>query len=173
MMYITPRVIRIRGISKAKARADIIIDTSKLAPAVLKSRISQLFCDSPDSKMTIEFISFGFKNGLPREADLVFDVRCLPNPYYVPELKNLTGLDEKVREYVMEHDSSKGMFERIVDFLEFSVPFYESEGKSHLVIAFGCTGGHHRSVTFAKLIGEHLQKTHSGTVIVHRDLEKR
>ncbi|MBR6735621.1 MAG: RNase adapter RapZ [Oscillospiraceae bacterium] len=160
-------------LSKARARADIIIDTSRLAPAVLKSRISQLFCDTPDSKMTIECISFGFKNGLPREADLVFDVRCLPNPYYVPDLKNLTGLDEAVREYIMRFDSSKGMFERIVDFLEFSVPFYESEGKSHLVIAFGCTGGHHRSVTFAKLIGEHLQKTHSGTVIVHRDLEKR
>lgn len=160
-------------LAKAKRRADVIIDTSKLASSVLKSRVAQLFCETPDGTMTIECLSFGFKNGIPREADLVFDVRCLPNPYYVPELKNLTGLDESVREYVMRWDSSKGMLEKIIGFLEFSLPFYESEGKSHLVIAFGCTGGHHRSVTFAELCGEHLKRFHSATAIVHRDLEKR
>lgn len=160
-------------LSDAKRRADVVIDTSRLAPSVLKSRIAQLFCGGKEGEMTIECLSFGFKNGLPREADLVFDVRCLPNPYYVAELKHLTGLDERVRDYVMQFPSSRGMFERITDFLDFSLPFYEKEGKSHLVIAFGCTGGHHRSVTFAQMCADHLKKMRENVATVHRDLEKR
>jgi len=163
-----------RGLlAEAKSRADFVVDSSRTSASVLKGRIAELFRDETRGTMTIECLSFGFKNGIPHEADLVFDVRCLPNPFYVETLKHKTGLDADVRDYVMDSPVSQEMLSRILGLLDFSVPLYAEEGKSHLVIAFGCTGGHHRSVTFAQLAGEHLQARFAGVAIVHRDLEKK
>jgi len=160
-------------LADAKQRADYILDSSHTSVSVLKGRIAELFRDETRGTMTIECLSFGFKNGIPHEADLVFDVRCLPNPFYVEALKHKTGLDGDVRAYVMDSSVSREMLSRILGLLDFSVPLYAEEGKSHLVVAFGCTGGHHRSVTFAQLVGEHLQERFPGVAIAHRDLEKR
>ena len=160
-------------LAPAKERAELVIDTSRMTGAVLKARIAALFSEKGEGAMTIECLSFGFKNGLPREADLVFDVRCLPNPYYEPELKEKNGLDAAVRDFVLQWPSSRGMLDRILALLDYSVPLYTCEGKSHLVVAFGCTGGHHRSVTFAEAAAEHLRKRYPAATAVHRDLEKR
>ena len=160
-------------LADAKSRADYVMDTSHVSAAVQKSRITELFREETGTAMSVECLSFGFKNGIPHEASLVFDVRCLPNPYYVPELREKNGLSADVREYVMAAPASREMLERILGLLDFSLPLYESEGKSHLVIAFGCTGGHHRSVTFAQLAGEHLRKKYPRVTVTHRDLEKK
>ena len=117
-------------------------------------------------------MSFGFKFGVPTEADLVFDVRCLPNPYYLEELRNQTGLDAPVREYVLKWDQTKGLVQRLLDLLDYSIPLYCNEGKSQRVIAVGCTGGHHRSVTIAQVIYEHLLAQGRRTSVNHRDIQK-
>ena len=111
--------------------------------------------------------------GTDTEADLVFDVRCLPNPFYVEELKEKTGLMSEVRDYVMNNDESQEFYKRLVSFIECAVPLYVKEGKSQLVIAFGCTGGKHRSVTFAELIAKHLKEQKFDCITVHRDIKKR
>ncbi len=171
---LTEAIAKERGLlASAKERADFVIDTSRTSLSVLKGRVTELFRDETGHTMTIECMSFGFKNGLPHEADLVFDVRCLPNPYYVPALKTKNGLDQEVRDFVMHAAASREMLSRITAFLDFSVPLYEKEGKSQLVVAFGCTGGHHRSVTFAQLVGDHLRVAFPGVTILHRDLEKK
>ncbi len=125
-----------------RERADYIIDTSYLSPAQLKERISSLFLGDSSDALMIHCVSFGFKYGIPAEADLVFDVRCLPNPYYVEELRNLTGLDEPVRSYVMKWEQTQGFIERFLSLIDYMIPLYCNEGKSQLVIAIGCTGGH-------------------------------
>ncbi|WP_411677389.1 RNase adapter RapZ [Caproicibacter sp.] len=156
-----------------KERADYVIDTSLLSPAQLKKRISGLFLGDASDALMIHCISFGFKYGVPAEADLVFDVRCLPNPYYVEELKNLTGLDEPVRSYVMKWDQTKGFVRRFLDLIDYMIPLYCGEGKSQLVIAIGCTGGHHRSVTLAELLYNHLLQQNLRTSVNHRDIQKQ
>lgn len=156
-----------------KERADYVIDTSLLSPAQLKKRISGLFLGDASDALMIHCISFGFKYGVPAEADLVFDVRCLPNPYYVEELKNLTGLDEPVRDYVMKWDQTKGFVRRFLDLIDYMIPLYCSEGKSQLVIAIGCTGGHHRSVTLTELLYNHLLRQNLRTSVNHRDIQKQ
>jgi len=156
-----------------KERADYVIDTSLLSPAQLKKRISGLFLGDASDALMIHCISFGFKYGVPAEADLVFDVRCLPNPYYVEELKNLTGLDEPVRSYVMKWDQTKGFVRRFLDLIDYMIPLYCGEGKSQLVIAVGCTGGHHRSVTLTELLYNHLQQQNLRTSVNHRDIQKQ
>ena len=123
--------------------------------------------------LKIQCKSFGFKYGADTEADLVYDVRCLPNPFYVEELKDKTGLDSDVRDYVMDSEESQVFLNKITDFIDYAVPLYAKEGKSHLTIAFGCTGGKHRSVTFAELISEHLKAKDYDCVSVHRDIQKR
>ncbi|QAT49287.1 RNase adapter RapZ [Caproiciproducens sp. NJN-50] len=156
-----------------KERADYVIDTSLLSPAQLKKRISGLFLGDASDALMIHCISFGFKYGVPAEADLVFDVRCLPNPYYVEELKNLTGLDEPVRSYVMKWDQTKGFVRRFLDLIDYMIPLYCGEGKSQLVIAVGCTGGHHRSVTLTELLYNHLLQQNLRTSVNHRDIQKQ
>ncbi|MVB11817.1 Nucleotide-binding protein [Caprobacter fermentans] len=156
-----------------KERADYVIDTSLLSPAQLKKRISGLFLGDASDALMIHCISFGFKYGVPAEADLVFDVRCLPNPYYVEELKNLTGLDEPVRSYVMKWDQTKGFVRRFMDLIDYMIPLYCGEGKSQLVVAIGCTGGHHRSVTLAELLYNHLLQQNLRTSVNHRDIQKQ
>ncbi len=159
-------------LTEVRAKADYIIDSSLLTSRQLQEQVSGLFLEKPSDRMIVSCMSFGFMYGVPGEADLVFDVRCLPNPFYVPELKKLTGLDEEVRDYVMKSPQSKEFEKKILDMADFLMPLYVKEGKSRLVIAFGCTGGKHRSVTFAKRTAEHLEK--SGYLVreIHRDVEK-
>lgn len=155
-----------------KAEADYVIDTSLLAPTQLKERISSLFLGNNTMALTVNCISFGFKYGLPAEADLVFDVRCLPNPFYIPDLKPHTGLDACVYDYVMQFEQSKGYCERMISLVDFSLPLYRTEGKSQLVIAIGCTGGKHRSVTLTRVLYNHLLESGQRTIVHHRDINK-
>ena len=155
-----------------RACADYIIDSSLLTSRQLQEQVSGLFLENPSDRLLVSCISFGFMYGVPGEADLVFDVRCLPNPFYVPELKRLTGLDEAVRDFVMKHPQSVEFEKKIFDMADFLLPLYVSEGKSRLVIAFGCTGGKHRSVTFAKRTAEHLESAGFLVREVHRDIDK-
>lgn len=155
-----------------RERADFIIDTSFLSPAQLKERISSLFLGNASDALMIHCVSFGFKYGVPAESDLVFDVRCLPNPFYVEELKNLTGLDEPVRSYVMRWEQTKGVVQRLLSLIDYMLPLYCDEGKSQLMISIGCTGGKHRSVTLAQLLYNHLVEAGRRASVNHRDIRK-
>ncbi len=156
----------------ARERADYIIDTTYLSAAQLKERISNIFLDNVATGMLINCMSFGFKYGAATEADLVFDVRCLPNPFYVDELKKHTGLEKSVRDYVMGWPQSDELAKKIIDLIDYLIPHYLDEGKSQLVIAFGCTGGKHRSVTFAELLYAHLSEKGNKVTVNHRDILK-
>lgn len=152
-----------------RENSDFVIDTGGLSPAQLKSRIAELFLTSASDSLSVHCISFGFKFGIPMEADLVMDVRCLPNPFYVPQLKEKTGLDQEVFDYVMQFEESRQLLERLKALLEYSLPLYVKEGKSQLTIAVGCTGGKHRSITFARLLGEYCQQLGYRCSVQHRD----
>lgn len=155
-----------------RERAKYVIDTSMLTTAQNRERVCSLFLNKGQTGMSLMVVSFGFKYGVPQEADLVFDVRCLPNPFYVPELKNLTGLDQPVVDYVMQSPESQEFLHRIESFLEYALPLYVKEGKSQLMIAVGCTGGKHRSITFARKIGEFCQKLGYAPSVQHRDAKR-
>ena len=157
---------------KVKAKADYVVDTSLLSPTQLRERISALFLGNAALGMTITCLSFGFKYGIPSEADLVFDVRCLPNPYYIPELKHHTGLEACVFDYVMKFDQTKGYVERMLSLVDYSLPLYLDEGKSQLVIAVGCTGGKHRSVTLTRVLYKHILEAGQRAIVHHRDVIK-
>ena len=159
-------------LKKIRFMSDYIIDTSHISIAQLKVQLSNVFCGSVSNVLKIQCKSFGFKYGADTEADLVIDVRCLPNPFYVEDLKHKTGLDKEVRDYVMSSDDSKEFLARLLSFIDCAVPLYAKEGKSQLIISIGCTGGKHRSVTFAQLIGEHLQNEKFKCSITHRDISK-
>lgn len=155
-----------------RQRSDYVIDSTLLSASQLKERVLKLFIDDEKRGITVSCMSFGFKYGILNEADLVFDVRCLANPYYVDELRSQTGVDKAVQNFVMEKEESKILYDKIVDFVEYSLPLYEKEGKSQITIGIGCTGGHHRSVTFAILLYNHLIERGYRTVIHHRDIRK-
>ena len=155
-----------------RERAKYVIDTSMLTTAQNRERVCSLFLNKGQTGMSLMVVSFGFKYGVPQEADLVIDVRCLPNPFYVPELKNLTGLDQPVVDYVMQSPESQEFLRRIESFLEYALPLYVKEGKSQLMIAVGCTGGKHRSITFARKIGEFCQKLGYAPSVQHRDAKR-
>ena len=159
-------------LAPARQRADYVIDTSQLSPAQLKERITSLFLGDLSSGMKVHCVSFGFKYGLPSEADLVFDVRCMPNPFYVDELKKKTGLDSDVREYVLRWPQAQGLIPKLFDLVDYLLPLYSDEGKSQLVVAIGCTGGRHRSVVFAELLNQHLKEKGMLTSVYHRDIQK-
>ena len=161
-----------RLLQPLRARAQYVIDTSLLSTAQNKERVCSLFLDHGESPMALTVVSFGFKYGLPQEADLVLDVRCLPNPFYVPELKNLTGLDQEVVDYVMAAPESQELLRRYESMLEYALPLYVKEGKSQLMIAVGCTGGKHRSITFARKIGEFCEKLGYEPSVQHRDAKR-
>lgn len=157
-----------------REKADSIIDTSNMKPRDLKEEISRLYLEGEENpKLTISVVSFGFKHGIPIDADLVFDVRFLPNPYYIEDLRPKTGDDQEVRDYVMDSEVSKEFFAKLKDMIEFLIPQYIEEGKSHLVIAIGCTGGRHRSVTISNLIYDELIKKGYRVVKKHRDYTLR
>ena len=155
-------------------RADYHINTELLSTAQNKERICDLFLENGGSRaaMRLTILSFGFKHGLPQEADLVLDVRCLPNPFYVPELKHKTGLDQEVVDYVMHSPESQELLRRYESFLECALPLYVKEGKSQLTIAVGCTGGKHRSITFARKIAAYCEKLGYQPNMQHRDVNR-
>ena len=152
--------------------SDYIIDISELSTSELREKILQVISEDAGGRMKLNFVAFGYKYGIPADADLVFDVRCLPNPFYRPELKNLTGMDKEVRDYVMAQDESRALYKRIVDYLECTLPMYEKEGKAQLVVGLGCTGGQHRSLTFAILLAEYFEKKGYVTQKWSRDKNK-
>ncbi|MGI9952189.1 RNase adapter RapZ [Moorellaceae bacterium AZ2] len=158
-----------RRLQEIKGRASKIIDTSELTPRQLKEQIMELFGGERE-QLTITVVSFGYKYGIPLDADLVVDVRFLPNPYYVPALRPFTGHDRCVADFVLESPVTSEFIVRFMDLMNFLIPHYVKEGKSHLVIAIGCTGGQHRSVTLANKIGELLRTPNRKVIVKHRDV---
>lgn len=167
-----------KGIQREKERlrevrneADAIIDTSSFNNARLAAEIRNIVSEGKDDRsFTVNIMSFGYKNGMPVSADMVFDARFLPNPFYVEELKHKTGNDPEVREYVMGHDIAELFAEEVRGMIEILIPFYKKEGKFSLSVCFGCTGGHHRSVTLANELSERLTAKGIRTTLEHRDL---
>ena len=158
-----------------KKRANYILDTSRLLTRELKAELSKIFVENREYKnLYITVLSFGFKYGIPNDADLVFDVRFLPNPYYIDELRPQSGNDKPVQEYVMNNELAREFLEKLVDMVQFLMPNYAAEGKHQLVIAIGCTGGKHRSVTIANALYDRLTVTEEdyGLKKEHRDLAK-
>lgn len=156
-----------------KQRADVIIDTSQLLTREFKEELEKIVLGRKEfNNLMVTVLSFGFKYGIPSDADIVFDVRFLPNPYYVEELRQLTGNDKKIQDYVMKAPEAEEFLERVDGLIQFLLPNYVKEGKSSLVIAVGCTGGKHRSVTLANAIAKRLSKTPYGCKVEHRDIEK-
>ncbi len=157
-----------------KMQATYILDTSKMLTRELKQALEKIFVEGKEFKnLYISVMSFGFKYGIPQDADLVFDVRFLPNPYYIEGLKEKTGNDREVQEYVMDNDRAQAFVEKLMGLMDFLLPNYILEGKNQLVIGIGCTGGKHRSVTLANVMYQYMQKKeHYGVRIEHRDIEK-
>lgn len=161
-------------LSSIKKRADYIMDTSQMLTRELKGELDKIFVHNQNFKnLYVTIVSFGFKYGIPQDADLVFDVRFLPNPFYLDELKPLTGNDKPVSEYVMSFAESDMFLDKLEDMLSFLIPNYIIEGKNQLVVSIGCTGGKHRSVTLANALYERMQKYEDyGFKLDHRDIEK-
>jgi len=161
-------------LKEVKNKADNIIDTSKLSTRELKDAIIKIFSENGqiETEIMITVVSFGFKYGIPVDSDLVFDVRFLPNPFYIPELKKFSGNDLPVREYVMNHDVTKHFLDKLDDMLEFLIPNYHKEGKRQLIVSIGCTGGRHRSVTIANAVYEKLKERGHNANIEHRDIDE-
>lgn len=168
----------LKGIRREKKRleelrkeADYIIDTSNLKASQMAAEISNLVSAEQDKRVfIINIMSFGYKNGMPVSADMVFDARFIPNPFYVKSLKNLTGNNKKVRDYVMKHDITQQFMDKIEDMIIQLIPYYMNEGKYSLSVCFGCTGGHHRSVTLANELQRRLSERGKRTTLEHRDL---
>ncbi|MEO1782299.1 RNase adapter RapZ [Enterococcus diestrammenae] len=155
-----------------KTKATMVIDTTTLTPRQLRERINEQFKTSETQGFRIEMVSFGFKYGLPIDADIVMDVRFLPNPHYVQELRPLTGMDQPVYDYVMSFAETEDFYERFIGLLQAIMPGYVKEGKSSLTVAIGCTGGQHRSVALTERVGQALAKEYKVN-ITHRDKDKR
>lgn len=156
---------------KLRAAADYVIDTSNFKGNQLRDRLMDIYnITSVNSVFEIKVVSFGFKHGIPADADMVFDVRCLPNPFYIPELKHKTGNDKEVRDYVMSFPSAVKYYEKLNDMIQFLIPMFLEEGRASLIIAVGCTGGHHRSVTFANMLYETLLNQGYKAEALHRDI---
>ena len=157
-----------------RQRADYIIDTTHLSTAQLRGELLRNFGSGTAEKegMSVSVTSFGFKHGLPMEADLVFDVRFMPNPYYIQELREKTGLDREVSDYVFSFQQTHDYMAKLRDLLAFTLPLYAEEGKTELVIAVGCTGGHHRSVALTQLLYDHLLKQDVRVSVNHRDIHR-
>lgn len=162
-------------LAEIRAAADVIIDTSDLTAKQLKEKLIASFIqtDQVDASMQITVKSFGFKFGPPMDADLVFDVRFLPNPHYDPELRPFTGLHEQVQDFVLTHPVTLEFLERFLDLASFLVPHYRKEGKTHLAIAIGCTGGRHRSVAIARYLAGYLKNGGYSVVEEHRDIDRQ
>ena len=171
-MTITTGIKRERKLlAEARRMADYVIDTSHVRPQEMRRRIRSLFCEQSEQEgLGINVYSFGFKHGAPTDADIVMDVRFLPNPFYVDELRGKTGLDDDVRDYVMERDETRAFLDKWFGLIDCVVPGYVNEGKQYLSIAVGCTGGQHRSVAIAQATARHLQQEGFRVSASHRDL---
>ena len=160
-------------LSDIKKYADYILDTSHMLIRELKQEIDKIFLEKGEyENFFVTIVSFGFKDGIPEDADLVFDVRFLPNPYYISELKHLTGNDREVYEFVMTTEQAQIFSRQLFQMIAFLIPNYIIEGKNQLVIAVGCTGGKHRSVSIANTLGKNLKKLPYSMKVEHRDIEK-
>lgn len=159
-------------LSTVRQMADYVVDTSDTAVNQLRSRLTQILLGSDRDIMNIHVMSFGFKHGIPAEADFVLDVRCLPNPYWVENLKSKTGLDKEVKDYVFSFAESKELLAKLIDMLDFLNPLYIKEGKSQIVVAIGCTGGNHRSVAIAESLKEHFCSRWDNVSVNHRDINR-
>lgn len=159
-------------LEELKGRAQLIYNTSNLKPKELREKILEEFSSNKKSTFTVNVMSFGFKHGIPIDADLVFDVRFLPNPHYIEHMRPKTGLDEDVSTYVLKWNETHKFLEKVLDLLSFMLPHYKREGKAQLIIAIGCTGGQHRSVALAEQIAKNFE-TDYHTRVTHRDIEKR
>ena len=159
-------------LSSVRLRADHIIDTSDISGNQLRDRLTQILLGSDRDVMNIHVMSFGFKHGIPTEADFVIDVRCLPNPYWVENLRTKTGLDDEVINYVFSFDESKKLLDKLIDMLDFLNPLYIKEGKSQIVFAIGCTGGNHRSVAIAEALKKHFCGRWDNVSVNHRDINR-
>ncbi|WP_077307606.1 RNase adapter RapZ [Terribacillus halophilus] len=176
---LAPEGLPLEGIQQERAlldqmrgRAQYIVDTSELKPKKLREKIMKRFKDADYEDFTVQMLSFGFKYGIPIDADLVFDVRFLPNPFYVENLRPQTGLDEPVSSYVFKWSDTHTFLQKLEDMLTFMLPQYRKEGKSQLIIAIGCTGGQHRSVAIAEYLAKRYSNSYA-THVTHRDVERK
>ena len=159
-------------LAPVKNKADEVIDTTGLTLSKLQRRLNLLFMDDADHKaLNVTIKSFGFKHGLPVEADILFDVRFMPNPFYILELRPKTGLDSIIKDYVFGFEQSNEFFKKLCDMLDFLLPYYIDEGKRYFVICFGCTGGRHRSPAVAEALMEHLKEQGYPVDCIHRDID--
>lgn len=156
-----------------RLKANHIIDTSSIDTHQLRARLTELLLGDAKEYMNIHCMSFGFKYGVPNSADFVIDVRCLPNPYWNESLRNKTGLDKEVQDFVFSFDESKELLKKLIDFLDFLNPLYITEGKSQIVFAIGCTGGNHRSVAFAEALKDYFSKKWDNVTVSHRDIDRK
>ncbi|WP_188206672.1 RNase adapter RapZ [Alkalibacillus aidingensis] len=159
-------------LDELKGRAQTIIDTSELSARGLREKILHTYKEEKQHVFSVQFVSFGFKHGIPIDADLVFDVRFLPNPHYVESMRELTGLNQEVSSYVMKWKETRQFLRKLTDLLDYMLPHYQREGKSQLVIGIGCTGGQHRSVALAQKLSDIVQGQYTSHVY-HRDIDKR
>lgn len=161
-----------RMLKKLKDHADYVIDTSAFSPSNLRDHLMDIYNGKSDGKkFEVKVISFGFKHGIPVDADMVFDVRCFPNPFYIPELREKTGNDKEVQDYVMNNTSAVEYLKKIEEMIDFLVPVFSGEGRKMLIVAIGCTGGHHRSVTFANKLSDYVKTLGYTSSAVHRDID--
>ena len=150
-----------------------MIDTSDLTANQLRERLAQILLGDDKEVMNLHVMSFGFKHGIPNDADFVLDVRCLPNPYWIESMRNKTGLDQEVKDYVFSFEEAHEIFERLKSLLDYLNPLYIREGKSQIVIAIGCTGGNHRSVVFAEALKDYFSRKWDNVTVNHRDIDRK
>lgn len=160
-------------LSPVREKAGYIIDTSDLTANQLRERLAQILLGDDKEVMNLHVMSFGFKHGIPADADFVLDVRCLPNPYWIESMRDKTGLDQEVKDYVFSFEEAHEIFERLKSLLDYLNPLYIREGKSQIVIAIGCTGGNHRSVVFAEALKDYFSRKWDNVTVNHRDIDRK
>ncbi len=165
-------MLEISYLDPLKKIADYAIDTTNMSSKQLTERVKSTFVDDEVQSILLTFFSFGFKYGAPSDCDTIFDVRCLPNPYYLPELREQTGLDTQVKDYVFGFEDTTVFVNKMLEYLDFAVPLYRKEGKAELVVGIGCTGGKHRSVAISNLLKQHFEHKGYKTQVYHRDIRK-
>lgn len=159
-------------LEELRGRANIIIDTSAISPRELKEKLIGYYSESKDGDFTVNIVSFGYKVGIPLDCDIMMDVRFLPNPFYDPVMRTMTGEDEAVIRYVMDYPVTKSFARRYLNLLKFLIPYYIEEGKTNLALSVGCTGGQHRSVVLADYMGQQLRKVGYNVMVRHRDVAR-